>query len=114
LNVLCAVGNVLILFREILILINTVRIAARKCKVRKTMAKRKMVVCPECGGNLIYEAIGNYGTLYYVCKDGRIGRKLKSIQYDYSGDAMVYCAECGSGYEFRRIENGIELAEVEE
>ena len=78
------------------------------------MVERKMVVCPECGGNLIYEAIGSYGTIYYVCKDGRIGRKLKSIQYEHSGDAMVYCAECCSGYEFRRTENGIELVGLED
>lgn len=78
------------------------------------MAERKMVVCPECGGNLIYEAIGSYGTLYYVRKDGRIGRRLKSIRYEHSGDAMVYCLKCSSGYEFRNTENGIELVGVED
>lgn len=78
------------------------------------MPDRKKVVCPECGGNLICEAIGNYGTLYYVRQDGRIGRRLKSIMYEESGDEMVYCSKCSSGYEFRRTVNGIELVGVED
>ena len=77
------------------------------------MPDKKKVVCPECGGNLIYEAIGNYGTLYYVRQDGRVGRRLKSIMYEHSGDAMVYCSKCSSGYEFRNMENGIQLVEVQ-
>lgn len=77
------------------------------------MPDKKKVVCPECGGNLIYEAIGNYGTLYYVRQDGRVGRRLKSIMYEYSGDVMVYCSKCSNGYEFRNTKNGIQLVGVQ-
>ena len=77
------------------------------------MDNREKIVCPECGGNLIYEAMGSYGTLYYVRKDGHIGRRLKSIMYEHSGDAMVYCSECSIGYEFRNTEDGIRLVGVE-
>jgi len=41
-------------------------------------------VCPKCESNLVIEYIGNYGTIYAIKQDGKIGRKLRSIKYDQS------------------------------
>lgn len=73
------------------------------------MPDKKKVVCPKCGGNLVYEAIGSYGQLYHVCKNGKIGRQLKVIKYEGSGDAMLYCLDCGTNYDFRLTQDGVEL-----
>ena len=56
-------------------------------------------ICPKCGGLIVAEAIGNYGTVFYVKKDGSIGRKLREIKYEHSGDWMYYCSRCGEGFE---------------
>lgn len=55
-------------------------------------------ICPKCGGKIVAEAIGNYGTIFYLKSDGTIGRKLRTIRYEHSGDWMYYCADCGEGY----------------
>ena len=61
-------------------------------------------VCPKCGGRIVAEAIGNYGTIFYLRKDGTVGRKLREIRYEHSGDWMYYCTECGENYEKNIIE----------
>lgn len=57
----------------------------------------KVVKCPKCGGQLVYETFGQYGHMHKINKDGRIQTRYKSI--DYGGDdvmtAMVYCTSCG-------------------
>lgn len=55
--------------------------------------------CRKCGGKIVAEAIGNYGTIYYLRKDGTIGRKLRRVMYEHSGDWMFYCTGCGETYE---------------
>lgn len=62
----------------------------------------KKCVCPKCGNNLVIEYIGNYGTIYAIRQDGKIGQKLKSIKYEQSRDNyMVYCSSCGEGCDGR-------------
>lgn len=56
-------------------------------------------ICPKCGGKIVAEAIGNYGTVYYLRKDGTIGRKLRKVMYEHSGDWMYYCTGCGENYD---------------
>lgn len=64
------------------------------------MSKLKLNRCPECGGRLVAEATGNYGTIFEVKQDGSVGRKLRRVIYEHSGDWMYYCADCGRGYDF--------------
>ena len=70
------------------------------------MAKR--CVCTKCRGSLVIEYIGNYGTIYSLNQNGAIGRKIKSIKYEGSGDYMVYCRQCGTGYDGRLINDHFE------
>ena len=49
------------------------------------------------------EAIGNYGTIFYLRKDGAIGHKMREIKYEHSGDWMYYCMKCGESYEEKDI-----------
>ena len=63
----------------------------------------KNCICPKCGGNLVIEYIGNYGIIYNINKNGSIGRRKKRIMYESSGDYMVYCESCGTGYDGRLI-----------
>lgn len=67
-------------------------------------------VCQKCGNNLVIEYIGNYGTIYAIRQDGKIGRRLKSIKYDQSSDGyMVYCQSCGEGYDGRLTDEGFKI-----
>lgn len=65
------------------------------------MAMSDKLCCPKCGSPLVLEAIGNYGDKYHLKRDGSQGRKLGRLVYEYSGDEMVYCPECGENYDFR-------------
>lgn len=56
-------------------------------------------ICPQCGGQIVAEAVGNYGTVFYLRKDGSIGRKLRTVRYEHSGDWMYYCTKCGKNFE---------------
>lgn len=60
-------------------------------------------VCPKCGGMIVAEAIGNYGTVYYLRKDGKIGRRIRRVMYSHSGEWMYYCTGCGESYEEKDI-----------
>lgn len=67
-------------------------------------------VCPKCGNSLVIEYIGNYGTIYAIRQDGKIGRRLKSIKYEQSAEGyMVYCSSCGEGYDGRLTDKGFAL-----
>ena len=58
-------------------------------------------LCSKCGNNLVIEYVGNYGTIYYIKENGKVGRKLKSIKYEESEDYFVYCPNCGIEYDGR-------------
>lgn len=55
--------------------------------------------CPNCGGNLVAEALGTYGTIHYIRKDGTIGRILRTVKYEHTGEWLYYCPICGENYE---------------
>ena len=61
-------------------------------------------VCSKCNHNLVVEYVGNYGTIYYLRKDGSEGHKIKSIKYEFSGNYFVYCPNCGESYDGRFID----------
>ncbi len=53
--------------------------------------------CRFCGGPLVIEYVGSYGTVYLLKKDGTPRKKkMKTFMYEQnSGDeAMVYCWDC--------------------
>ena len=53
--------------------------------------------CPECGGCLLIEAIGNYGDVYRMKANGEMSKKrIKRCIYETSGDYMIYCENCGN------------------
>jgi len=55
-------------------------------------------ICPKCGGNIVAEAFGQYGTVYYIRKDGQIGRKLRTVKYEHNDDWIYYCPNCGKEF----------------
>ena len=57
--------------------------------------------CPKCGGRLVAEFIGNYGDIFLLNKDGSgKTRRMKRMIYEHDGDPpMIYCIDCGEGYE---------------
>ena len=64
------------------------------------MSNLKLNRCPKCGGRLVAEAVGNYGTIFEVKQDGSVGKKLRRVIYEHSGEWMCYCANCGESYDF--------------
>lgn len=60
-------------------------------------------ICSKCGGKIVAEAFGSYGTVYYIRKNGETGHKIREIKYDHTGDWMYYCTECGENYEQKDI-----------
>ena len=54
-------------------------------------------ICPECGGKLLIEAIGNYGDVCYMKQDGTESKtRIRRYIYEHSGDFMIYCESCGN------------------
>jgi len=58
--------------------------------------KKAKNICPYCGGQLVMEFIGSYGSVYNLKKDGEPSKKRrKRILYDESnGDFLIYCWNC--------------------
>lgn len=63
------------------------------------------MICEKCGGRIVAEAIGNYGIIYYLRKNGEIGRKLRKIKYECNGEWMYYCTQCGENYDEEYIKS---------
>ena len=57
--------------------------------------------CPRCGGRLVAEYIGNYGDVYFLNSKGEPYKdRLKRHIYEHDGEPpMIYCKDCGTGYE---------------
>ena len=52
----------------------------------------------KCGGKLVVEYFGYYGTVYPIKRDGTQGKsRIRRVLYEESGngDAIIYCSECG-------------------
>ena len=54
-------------------------------------------ICSYCGGKLVVEYFGNYGSIYPLKRNGEEGkRRIKRILYEESvGDYLIYCQACG-------------------
>ena len=56
--------------------------------------------CPLCGGTLVIEFIGTYGDIYKLGKNLQETKtRIKHRKYEHSGDTMIYCFDCGTGFE---------------
>ena len=64
------------------------------------------VKCRKCGGRLVYEEFFQRGRIYTVFPNGKIGSKFKYRDYGGDDEIMVYCASCGTAYEFSLVECG--------
>ena len=54
-------------------------------------------ICPECGGKLLIEALGTYGDVYRMNKNGDMSKaRVKRVIYESSGDFLIYCEDCGN------------------
>lgn len=54
-------------------------------------------ICPECGGRLLIEAIGNYGDVYRMKADEEMSKtRIRRHIYETSGDFLIYCEDCGN------------------
>ncbi len=63
------------------------------------------MICEECGGRIVAEAVGQYGTIYYLRKDGKIGRRLRRVEYEHTGQWLYYCPDCGENYDEEYIKS---------
>lgn len=53
-------------------------------------------ICQYCGGPLVIEFIGSYGSVYPMKENGEPGRRrIKRILYEEgTSDCMIYCRNC--------------------
>lgn len=57
-------------------------------------------ICPKCGGKLLIEAVGNYGLVYRMKRDGGMYKKpIRRLTYECSGLFMIYCEDCKNTYD---------------
>lgn len=54
----------------------------------------KNICCPECGGGLVYEVLGQYGIIRKVNPDGLIQNRQKKVDYGSTNDMLLYCPTC--------------------
>ena len=61
------------------------------------MSAKAKNICEKCGGNLVVEYIGKYGTIYEIKKDGCVSKKrIKHIYYEEGSEgSLIYCQDCG-------------------
>ncbi len=58
--------------------------------------------CPNCGSKLSYESVGSYGDIYDInSRNGMVCAKRRARVHYEHGDAMVYCRNCGTSYDFK-------------
>jgi len=65
--------------------------------------KPKRNICPNCGGRIYAEALGTYGTIYNLRRDGSVGCEIRNVKYGYNGDWLFYCTKCGTNFEEKEI-----------
>lgn len=59
------------------------------------MVKAKNI-CPKCGNRLVIEAVGIYGDIYYMKRNGEMGTKrIRRCIYETTGEYLIYCKQCG-------------------
>ena len=55
-------------------------------------------ICKYCGGKLLIEYIGSYGSVYAMKADGEPSKnRIRRILYEENdgGEPIVYCGQCG-------------------
>lgn len=56
----------------------------------------KNVVCPKCGGALVYEELCQYGVQYKVGKNGKLSKRTKKVNHGSIDAAILFCSECNT------------------
>ena len=57
-------------------------------------------ICPNCGGKLIIEVIGNYGDIYHMKADGEIPkRRIRRVVYEGADQYLIYCERCNNNFD---------------
>lgn len=69
-------------------------------------------ICPNCGGPLVAEALGTYGTIHQIRQDGTVGQKLRTVKYEHTGEWLYYCLECGKNYDENYFKSCVEGSEL--
>lgn len=66
--------------------------------------------CPICLGQLTYEPIGSYGTLYNVSKKtGKpLKRRLRRVHYETEYE-LLYCMRCKRNFNFKWKDDALYL-----
>ena len=54
----------------------------------------RKVVCPNCGGNLTFEILGQYGLQQRVSKTGKLCKRTRKVDYGSEEATILYCAKC--------------------
>lgn len=73
----------------------------------------KKCVCRKCGGSLVIEYIAERGLIYRLKRNGTVGGHVRNVNYEGTGDYMVYCPSCGENYSVNII-GGTFIIEGEE
>lgn len=60
-------------------------------------------ICPKCGGRIVVEADGSYGTVFYLRRDGTMGHKIRDFKYEYSGELSYYCSKCSESFDKKEL-----------
>lgn len=52
------------------------------------------VVCPDCGGNLTFGVLCQYGLQQKVSSTGKLCKRTRKVDYGSEEAAILYCAKC--------------------
>lgn len=55
---------------------------------------RDKICCPECGHELVYEVLCQYGIIHKVNPDGRVQKQHRKVDYGSTDDVLLYCPRC--------------------
>lgn len=60
----------------------------------------RKIVCPDCGGNLVFEELCQCSVLYKVGSTGKIYKRGKKVDQGTLEIIYLYCGKCGRRVDF--------------
>ncbi len=57
------------------------------------------VVCPDCGGNLIFVELCQYGLQQKVSSTGKLCKRTRKVDYGSEEAFILYCAKCRRNFD---------------